>query len=156
MKRKTMLVLAATLAAVCAAAIAAAISSGGTAAGPALVFTARDEPGNFALADLGARSRQGPDIGDVLALTQTLFAAGKQAGVVHLAAIGVDHRRRLTQATGTVVLANGTIAFAGLVPQSPRFSLAVLGGTGRYAGVHGTLTVSTPKRASTIALVVEP
>jgi hypothetical protein len=92
----------------------------------------------------------------VLAFTQTLVAHGKAVGLVHLAAIGVDHRRHLTQATGTVVLANGTLAVAGAVPQSPLFSLAVLGGTGAYAGARGTLTVRTPAHTSTITIALLP
>jgi hypothetical protein len=144
------------IAALAAAVFAVTRSSAGVTAQANLVFTAHDEPGNVAFADLGAKSKQGPDIGDVLAFTQTLVAHGKAVGLVHLAAIGVDHRRHLTQATGTVVLANGTLAVAGAVPQSPLFSLAVLGGTGAYAGARGTLTVRTPAHTSTITIALLP
>lgn len=155
MTRKTKLSLATAIAVLCAAALGVAFSSAGSA-GATLRFVAHDEPGNFALDDLGAKSTQGPDIGDVIAFTQTLSVGGKTAGSVHLGAIGVDHRRHLTQATGTVVLRNGTIAVAGLVPQSHLFTLAVLGGTGSYAGTHGTLTVSTPAHTSTITIALAP
>jgi hypothetical protein len=152
MKLKLVLVLA--LLAAGAAAIGVAVSTAGTAGSRTLVFTAHDERGNFALDDLGAKSNGGPDIGDVLALTQSLVAGGKTKGAVHLAAIGVDHRRHLTQAEGTVVLGDGTIAVAGLIPQTPRFTLAALGGTGNYAGLHGTLTVSTPAHTSRITITL--
>jgi hypothetical protein len=153
---KTPIALTLVIAVLAAAAFGLAHSSAGAAGPTNLVFTAHDEPGNFAFVDLGAKSKQGPDIGDVLAFTQTLVSAGRPTGVVHLAAIGVDHRRHLTQATGTVVLANGTIAVSGAVPQSHLFSLAVVGGTGAYAGAHGTLTVRTPAHTSTITIALLP
>lgn len=156
MFRKPPIALALALATILAAAFSVARSSAGGAAPNTLVFTAHDEPANFAFDDLGPKSKQGPDIGDVLAFTQTLVAHGKPAGVVHLAAIGVDGRRHLTQATGTVVLADGTIAVSGVVPQSHLFSLAVVGGTGAYAGAHGTLTVRTPAHTSTITIALLP
>ena len=155
MFKKTPVTLA-LIAVLAAGAFAVSRSSAGTAGATKLVFIAHDEPGNVAFADLGAKSKHGPDIGDVLAFTQTLVAQGKPAGVVHLAAIGVDHRRHLTQATGTVVLAKGTIAVSGVVPQSHLFSLAVVGGTGTYADAHGTLTVRTPAHTSTITVALLP
>jgi len=105
-----------------------------------LEFVAHDEPGNMALDDLGAKSAPGgPDIGDLLAFTQTLTRDGKPAGQVHVAAIGVDHKRHLSEATGTITLSNGTIQIAGIVTMKPTFTLTVTGGTGTYAGNSGTL-----------------
>ena len=155
MTRKTRLTLATAIAVLCAAALGVAFSSASTA-GATLRFVAHDEPGTFALDDLGAKSTQGPDIGDVIAFTQTLSVGGKTAGSVHLGAIGVDHRRHLTQATGTVVLRRGSIAVAGVVPQSHIFMLAVVGGTGAYVGAHGTLTVRTPAHTSTVTIALLP
>jgi hypothetical protein len=155
MTKTTVSALAVFLAVLFAAAFAVAHSSAAPA-GQTLTFTAHDEPGNFALDDLGAKSTQGPDLGDVLAFTQTLAAAGETVGAVHLAAIGVDHRRHLTQATGTVVLRHGSIAVAGVVPQSHLFTLAVVGGTGAYAGARGTLTVRTPAHTSTVTIALLP
>ena len=76
------------------------------------------------------------------------------AGLLHLAAVGVDHRRHLTQAEGTVVLTGGTIEVAGLVPQTPHFTLAITGGTGTYIDSRGTLTVTTPKHTSRITITL--
>lgn len=149
MKLKT--VLALTL---LAAAIAVSVSFAGTASDRTLIFAAHDEAGNFALDDLGAKSTNGPDIGDLLALTQTLTANGRTAGVLHLTAVGVDHRRHLTQAEGTVVLNGGTIEVAGLVPQTPHFTLAITGGTGTYIDSRGTLTVTTPQHTSRITITL--
>lgn len=151
---KLKIVLALTLLAAGAATVAASVSLAGTAGARTLVFTMHDEPGNFALDDLGAKSTSGPGIGDVLAFTQTLTAGGTKAGVVHLAAVGVDHRRHLTQAAATVVLAGGTIEVAGVVPQAPRFTLAVVGGTGAYVGSSGTLAVTTPGHTSRMTITL--
>jgi hypothetical protein len=148
---KLKIVLALTL---LAAAVVASVSLAGTAGRRTLVFAAHDEAGNFALDDLGAKSTNGPDIGDLLALTQTLTANGRVAGLLHLAAVGVDHRRRLTQAEGTVVLTGGTIEVAGLVPQTPHFTLAITGGTGTYINSRGTLTITTPKHTSRITITL--
>lgn len=105
-------------------------------------FVAAEEPGNFAMADLGPASAPGEeDIADVIAFTETLTAGGVPVGQVHLAGIGVDHVRMLTQSTGTISLPDGTVEIAGVVPKAPTFSLAVTGGTGRYAGAEGTLAL---------------
>jgi hypothetical protein len=156
MTRKSALFIAISIAVLCAAALGVALSSASTTGGRTLVFSEHEERGNFALDDLGAKSTRGPDIGDVLAFTHVLKAHGSTAGVIHLSAIGVDHRRHLTEANGTVVLRNGTIDVAGVVPQSPLFSLAVVGGTGAYVGARGTLTVSTPAHTSTITIALAP
>jgi hypothetical protein len=81
-----------------------------------------------------------------------LLGNGKPTGLVHLAAIGVDHKRHLSEAFGTIVLQDGTINVSGLVPQTPRFTLAVTGGTGSYTGARGTVTISTPSHASTLTI----
>jgi allene oxide cyclase-like protein len=104
-----------------------------------LRFVAHEEAGNMAFDDLGAPSEQGPDIGDVVAFTQRLTAHGRTVGRISNAAVGVDHRRHLFQASATVVLRHGRIEVAGLVSQQSRFQLAVVGGSGRYAGAVGTM-----------------
>lgn len=108
--------------------------------GRSLSFVASDEPGNMAMEDLGGKSAPGgPDIGDLIAFTQALTAKGKQVGQVHVAGVGSDHTRHLTQATGTIALADGTIAVVGMVTMEAKFTLAVVGGTGAYAGESGTM-----------------
>ncbi len=129
----------ASVAAVTVGAIATVAVPASAASGTTLAFTAHDEPGNLAFEDLGAPSPTGPDLGDLLAFTQNLTRAGKHVGLVHVSAVVVDHKRHLSEATGTVVLSAGSIQVAGIVPQTPAFSLAVTGGTGAYVGRTGTL-----------------
>jgi hypothetical protein len=115
--------------------------------GTTLRFVAHDVPGQMAFDDLGAASPDGPGIGDVLAFTQRLTRAGHTVGRISNASVGVDQARHLFQANGTIVLAHGTVEYAGLVSQGSRFVLAVTGGTGRYVGVSGTLARSpSPSR----------
>jgi hypothetical protein len=105
-----------------------------------LAFVATDEDGNMVTEDLGDKSAQGgPDIGDLLAFTQTLSVDGKDVGRAHVAAIGVDHIKHLSQINGTLVLADGDIEVGGIVPQDPTFTLAITGGTGAYVGAAGTM-----------------
>ena len=124
---------------------AAATKSSGSAAAQSskettLHFVATDEDGNMVTEDLGAKSADGgPDIGDLLAFTQTLSVDGKDVGHAHVAAIGVDHTQHLSQINGTLVLADGDIEVGGIVPQDPTFTLAITGGTGAYVGAAGTM-----------------
>jgi hypothetical protein len=117
-----------------------ATSNNATSNETTLAFVATDEDGNMVSEDLGDKSAQGgPDIGDVLAFTQTLSVDGKDVGHAHVAAIGVDHTQHLSQINGTLVLADGDIEVGGVVPQDPTFTLAITGGTGAYVGASGTM-----------------
>jgi hypothetical protein len=100
-------------------------------------YVAHDQQGNMAFDDLGAPSKQGPDIGDVVAFTQSLTQHGKTVGRISNAAVGVDHKRHLFQASGSIVVPHGKIQVAGLVTMGTHFRLAVVGGTGAYTGATG-------------------
>jgi hypothetical protein len=117
------------------------------------VFTAQDEQGNMSLEDLGARSAPGgPDLGDLLAFTQILTRGGKPAGAVHVVAVGVDHKRHLSEATATMTLHDGTIQLAGTVSPAARFTLAVTGGTGAYTGDTGVMDFDASGSAQTMTV----
>jgi hypothetical protein len=107
-----------------------------------LSFVAHDDAGNMAFEDLGAPSPNGPDLGDVVAFTQGLTSNGKAVGRISNAAIGVDHKRHLFQASGTIVLATGQINVAGLVSMGHQFRLAVIGGQGHYTGANGWMDIT--------------
>lgn len=119
-----------------------------------LHFAAHDVKGQLAFDDLGAPSKRGPDIGDVLAFTQKLTRAGHTAGRISNTAVGVDHVRHLFQANGTIVLAHGTIEYAGLVSQGSQFVLAVTGGTGRYTSSSGTVSFTFPGHRQLITVTL--
>lgn len=119
-----------------------------------LHFAAHDVNGQLAFDDLGSPSPHGPDIGDVIAFTQRLTQSGKTRGRISNAAVGVDAKRHLFQANGTIVLKHGTIEYAGLVSQGSKFVLAVTGGTGRYVNDGGSVAFSFPghKQLLTVTL----
>ena len=118
-----------------------------------LSFVSHDEAGNETLVDLGPKSAPGgPDIGDVLAFTQRLTTAGRTVGQIHVVAIGVDHQRNLSEATGTIALANGSIQVGGVVSEKPSFTLAVTGGTGAYRGTSGSMAFDASTGTQTITV----
>jgi len=139
---------AAAASALLLAGVAVAVETAGTTAAQAsnrattLRFVAHDIPGDFAMADLADPRGQNPDIGDLMAFTQRLTRGGTAVGRVSNVAIGVDHNRHLFHSNGTMRLTHGTVEFGGLVRQSPQFTLAVTGGTGRYRGAAGVLAFS--------------
>jgi hypothetical protein len=136
----------AALTATAVGATVVAVSLGGPASAHAhsrtMHFVAHD--GQFAMDDLGQPSPQGPGIGDVVVLTQSLTRGGKPAGRVHDVAVAVDAKRHLFQANGSLVLSGGTIEYAGLVHQTPHFVMAITGGTGRYQGASGRIAFDFP------------
>ena len=136
-----------------AAAPPASTTAVGKPAVSTLVFTSRDEPGNLALEDLGVKSAPGgADLGDVVAFTKTLLRDNRPVGQVHVAAVGVDHTRHLSEATGTFALSDGSIQVAGIVAMTPKFTLAVTGGTGAYAGDTGTMDFDGSSRAEKMTI----
>lgn len=97
--------------------------------------------GQMAYEDLGS---SGDGLGDTVVLTQPVRQRGQVVGHVHDVAVEVDAKRHLFQAGGSLVLAHGTIEFAGLVSQTPHFVLAVTGGTGAYQGASGRIAFDFP------------
>lgn len=92
-------------AAILAGATFSAVALGGSSAGAGqrtLVFAARPEAGNLAVEQIGKSGAH--DLGDIVAFTNDLLADGKRAGEIHVASVGVDRYKHLSQATGTLTL----------------------------------------------------
>ncbi|MFY9916364.1 MAG: hypothetical protein WAK18_16950 [Nocardioidaceae bacterium] len=146
MIRKSLTAVATTAVIAVGGATMVDISTGATADASSSItstrFVAHDIAGNMALDDLADPQGGGPGLGDMLAFSQRLSRAGKTVGRVSNVAVGVDARRNLFHATGTLSLARGTVEFGGLVSQTSHFVLAVTGGTGMYNGARGTLVFS--------------
>lgn len=115
-------------------------ASSGSPAATTLSFIATDVEGNHVTVDLGHKNPGKPDIGDLVAFTQNLATDGKNVGQVHVIASVVDHKQHLSEATGTIVLKDGSIQLAGIVAMGPQFTLTVTGGTGKYVGSTGTMS----------------
>ncbi len=119
-----------------------------------LRFVAHDD--QMAFDDLGDASPHGPGIGDMLVLTQSLTKGGKPAGRIHDVAVGVDGKRNLFQANGSIVLRGGTVEYAGLVKQTSHFVMAVTGGTGKYVGASGEVAFDFPGHKQKITVTLAP
>jgi len=96
-------------------------------------------PASFRLADLPPkRSGDGPPSpGDASIITYRVSDASgaKRLGRAQFVCVAVDRRGRHEQCTGTIDLPDGQIA-----TQGDAENVAVVGGTGAYAGARGTAT----------------
>jgi hypothetical protein len=137
--------LGATAAAVTVAALA--VSSVAPATGGSLSSASRDTirvvattaEEDTAYIDLGAT---GESIGDMFVFSSTLTRHGRTVGHAGVVCTVVSMDPAEAQCLGTASFRNGQITVQGLVPDaSSRFDLAITGGTGRYEGAGGTLTV---------------
>jgi hypothetical protein len=83
----------------------------------------------------------GPSAGDLLVFTERLLdSLGKQIGSDSAVCVRLFDERSLC--TGTYVLRGGQVMVQLLQPgQSVTYRQAITGGTGRYAGARGTVTV---------------
>ena len=128
-------------AALAAAALAGLIVSASSPANPA-------SPSPQRLAFLAKSTFQGaqdpsfPRPGDTTVATDANFQGSRKLGVTRAACVVVDAAAEL-QCTATVGLRGGAVAASftqGLT--SDHISVAITGGTGRYAGAHGTATLT--------------
>jgi hypothetical protein len=78
---------------------------------------------------------QGESAGDIRTFGGPLFSGGNR--------FGHDRIRCIvgSTCTATLWLTGGTLVAAHAVVRPPRFSAAITGGTGRYAGAHGTANI---------------
>lgn len=81
--------------------------------------------------------------GDIVVVTRKLFdPSGGSVGSLRLVCVAVDAATQ--QCQGTESLTTGTLELAGISSPAPSTTVAVIGGTGAYAGVAGT-SVSTDR-----------
>lgn len=91
--------------------------------------------------DIGA---PGPTVGDLLVFRDRLFdpVSHQQVGVEGGTCTITDVQAGFqTHCVGTVMLADGQICFQGLATDAAVKPLAVVGGTGKYQGASGVLTL---------------
>lgn len=108
--------------------------------------------GQFAMDDLG---ETGEGLGDIMVQTSPVTQHGKTVGSVHDVAVAVDAKKGLFQANGSLVLSGGTIEFAGLVSQTPHFTMAITGGTGTYEGAAGNVSFAFPGKRQLLNVTVK-
>ena len=155
MNRTRSAVLLAVVLAGAAGSSAAIAATGPASAGPSAGFTVTVTQGSDAAVDLG---RHGFSAGDQDLFTGGLSQHGKAVGRLVGTCTNVRVARTADQLCEFVLrLGSSQITAAGTVSsgtKGPRsFTLPVLGGTGRYAGAAGTISV-TPTNATSFPIIV--
>jgi hypothetical protein len=124
-------------------AVGAVVSSGALASASStevlqepLTLVAVDLPKREIYVDAGSKG-DGP--GDTIFFGESLLQNGRKAGSSDVMCVFVS--RNAGRCSGTLRLAGGTLEASGGTRFGGRFSLPVVGGTGRYAGASGELTV---------------
>lgn len=136
--------LIATVVLVAAAAVAVTAQGSSTST---LAYTTKQHA--FAQVDTG---KKGFSVGDSFIFSEQLLQNGKQVGYDHIVCThAANWPSSAESCTGTVVLANGTLELAGLSKHGP-FTIAVLGGTGNYAGARGTAKVTSQGEKGTLTI----
>lgn len=134
-------ILAATLlAAAATAATVAVVAQARTAGGHALRVVATQH--DFHEVGMG---KKGPKPGTVLVFSERLAEAGKAVGADHIVCTFTGTWPSETDfCRGVFQLTGGSIVADGISARGP-FTVAVTGGTGRYAGARGTIRATPTK-----------
>ncbi len=144
---------AATAGAALIGAVVAAAATGTNAQAQAAGAAARtlrlvEKGGGLKIIDNPPKARHQFDIsaGDIIIVTRDITTAhGGGVGSLRLVCIATGATTQ--QCTGSEVLAGGTLELAGVSAPSPSTVVAVVGGTGRYTGAHGS-SVSTDRKTN--------
>lgn len=88
--------------------------------------------------------------GDIVVVTRDVFeASGNRAGSLRLVCVATTATTQ--HCSGTETLPGGTLELAGVSSPAPSTTVAVLGGTGTYAGARGSSLSADRKGSSDIA-----
>lgn len=133
-----------TAAMIAAAATAAFAAQGGTAGTTTMRIVATQH--DFGQVDTGKRGRSA---GDVVVFSESLQINGKAAGADHVTCTLIGMWPKETDfCRGLIVLPGGTLIAEGASASGP-FTVALTGGTGRYAGARGSM-LATPTKTGEI------
>jgi hypothetical protein len=140
-----------------AAAIAVIIPATSAPAAPSGSITLTSKLDMKTLVTVDAARPQGHSAGDTITFSTTLIRNGKPAGRGEYAQTVADARYEGVVMQGQLLLPDGTIALeggglnkrppGGADPKSER-DMAVVGGTGAYAGARGTVRMTDVGRTS--------
>ncbi len=159
LNHRTAALITATLAAATTAASVAVNASGQTAAAPVsstIHLTQVDRSFKFIDVAPAGVGRKPPTQGDAFVIGGQLLMATKIIGKANLVCTTTQPGRRGgSLCDGVLVLQAGQIAFTGYntVADTPQTVFAVTGGSGTYAGAHGTLTAKTARNDRTTITV---
>jgi len=139
------------LAAVVSLGVATAVGRASSRAA-ALHFYERQGPITFV--DNPPKGKQST-AGDELVFTNPVYTRhGGRVGSDHGTCTIVRARPRVAQCTSTLQLPQGQLMILELETGKPSNTAAVVGGTGQFAAVHGTLTTRTAGKANVLDIVL--
>ena len=126
-----------------------AVASGtGGSDGPARTITVIEKSGSSHFVDVGKR---GFSIGDEFTINSVFWntARTERVGSNHGYCVFLGHNR--AHCAGTARLAGGTIEYAGNTANTPRFRIAVTGGTGDFAGAEGQVHIKNLNKSGSLS-----
>jgi hypothetical protein len=112
----------------------------------------RDRDTTFRFIDVPPRQgeRRAPTPGDGALITGAVRdQAGNRAGRLQATFVITNVRREEAEVSATFLLPDGRIMGSGADTKARVDDFAVTGGTGRYAGARGTVTVTEHRRSTT-------
>jgi allene oxide cyclase len=143
LQRTTVIAAAGAIAAVAAVTADDPVTSRARSAPPTgtLELVEREGPARFIDNPPRGGRRRPPSVGDQLLTTGVDFDATGQTRLGRSYLTCTFAGASLLNCRGTVVLRDGQITVQGVARDEPATTIAVTGGTGRYAGARGTMAV---------------
>jgi hypothetical protein len=147
-------VFATILTAATAAVAASAIAASGQPSpnnNTTLVLHGTQIPSTFHLVD---QPPQGESPGDTISFSENLYAGHRRVGFSEVTGTLLDNKRKdADNITGSLVLRRGTLALqATSLGQAATQHVAIVGGTGTYAGARGQGTITSGRTGDTLRL----
>ena len=140
------------LAAVVSLGVATAVGRA-SSGGAALHFYERQ--GSTTFVDNAPKGKE-PTAGDVFVFTNPVYTRhGSRVGSDHGSCTIVRGKPLVAQCTSTLQLPQGQLMILNVDTGKRSFSAAVVGGTGGFAGAHGTLSTHTVGKADTLEIVLQ-
>jgi hypothetical protein len=94
---------------------------------------------------------RGESAGDTVSFSEDLYAGNARVGFSEVTGTLVDSKRHdANNLSGTLIFRDGTIVLQGTgLGQAPTQRVAIVGGTGAYAGARGQATITAGRASST-------
>ncbi len=133
---------------------ATGLAAGGRASTTSLTFTGVQVASSVHFVD---QLPKGESAGDTISFSQILYAGRKQVGFAEVSGTLLDNTRHdADNLSGSLVLEDGTIVLQGTsLGTAATQDLAIVGGTGVYAGRHGEAVITNGPKSSTLRLRFE-
>jgi hypothetical protein len=149
---RSRLSLAAIAVGLITAASAVAAAGGQAPSTTTLTFQGKQNARSAHFVDQAPLGKESP--GDTISFSDTLYSAGKPVGFAEVTGTLLDNKRHdADNLSGTLILADGTIVLQGTsLGKAATQHLAVVGGTGAYAGDRGEAVVTSGPKLTTFLL----